>query len=805
MPVSRTRAKRENGRFIASCPCSILLFSSLIAPSLAAQTPAEFTVGNKFVSRTFGTEANQAFTRALRGRSEVAVNSAEFEVLCRFGGDEFVLNRFNTTPQTFSVSPDGVQAELVWRSQKPELGIHVRYRADGEHAYIFKWLEISNQGSEPVRILRASVERFEVAGGNPRRGGVGQPVFLGNELFLGIEHPAALNETLERGIVLSHFSYADLEPGKTWRSQRAVLGATVRADEPIEDAFRSYLVHLTRRPPNNEALYNDWGAHDELGTLVKPQLTEALTNELLDQLQAMKERDGTQFDAYVLDAFWYDPRGAYLTFKQANWPQGYEPALRRMVSLGMKPGLWFDLGASTLDLKSTPGWSGPEKPCLSDAAFRHLLEHAIDFHTREHRLSVLKFDFANLQCRGEDATDLPSLAVLERNAEGLKEVCDRARLANPRMEILAFNTFSRVEMMESTKLYDEAYAVSPWWLLWFDSLYSGDPRPSELPSVTSLRDSVNWYQDHVYRGFARCLLPLSGIDDCGTIIGKTSTIYYLGAEGFTDSWILNILRGTHAPTFYGDLRLLRENDRKFLAATLAFMRGHRGILAQTRPVLGIPGKAEVYGYLAQGENLGFLTVVNPGLFPQSFFFPLPPTRPAPEFEKVIFSNDGRLRRGLESSQGVLRGTLIPGEIRVYAFGERRKVGALSLPAAPTRPYHEVTPVRDPFDGRKEAEIPIRPANVGKTLAIVVQYIEAGEPARSFAWPQRVLKVEGTVGTSTVPFTSIPNEGADIWSKSSWAVFKHLVDASEANRRLHLELQGEPPTGITWRIQALWLK
>jgi hypothetical protein len=218
-------------------------------------------------------------------------------------------------------------------------------------------------------------------------------------------------------------------------------------------------------------------------------------------------------------------------------------------------------------------------------------------------------------------------------------------------------------MMSSTKFYDQAYSISPWWLRWFDSVYSGDPRPSEVPSVTSLRDSVNWYQDHVFRGYARSLMPLFTIDDSGgTLVGKTSTILYLGAEGFTDSWILDIMRGDLAPTFSGDLTLLTDNDRKFMAGTLRFLREHQDVFAHTRPILGIPGRGEVYGYVSSNEDTGFATVVNPGLFPQSFSFLIPNQKLAGGFEKLIFSNDGQAHDAIRRSEGVLRGALVPGEI-----------------------------------------------------------------------------------------------------------------------------------------------
>ena len=782
-----------------------LSIASLRAHS--ADLSKEFTVGNRFISRVFQTDKNQAFTRALKAKSQISVSSTEFEIVCRAGGREVVFNRYTSSAQGFTISPSGEEAVLSWATEAPAMEIKVHYQTAGDQPYLFKWLEISNRSSETVHALRVTVDALEVAqnwSNEPRRGGTGQPVILSNEFFLGIEHPAGVNGVRGGGIVLSHYPDIDVAPGATWRSKRAVLGAAT-AGESVEDAFRKYLLYLTGRPAKFEAIYNDWGAHDELGTLVKPQLTAQLTDGLLDQLERMKSERGTQLDYYVLDASWYDPRGAYLTFKQPNWPQGYEPALRRMQSLGMKPGLWFDLGGSTLDLKNTPVWHGSEKPCLADGDFRALLEKAITFHARDHSLALLKFDFANMFCR-PDGTAAASLAALEKNADGLGEICDSARKVNPTMMILGFNVFSLIEMMSSTKRYDEAYPVSPWWLRWFDAVYSGDPRPSELPSATSLRDSLDTYQDHVFRGFVRSLLPPFRIDDSGTIIGRTSTIYYLGAEGFTDSWILNVMRGAHSPTLYGDVRLLSKSDQRFLAATLRFLHDYAPVLSWTQPVLGIPGRGEVYGYLSQDEKLAFVTVVNPGLYPQSFAVPFSNANPSRGFSKLVFSNDGQAKEVVAPAPGVIRGgELIPGEIRVYAAGPREAIAAISLPPAPTRQYHKVTPMVDPFGGKKDGELHIVPALAGRTLAIVLQYFKDGEPDRSFDRPQEVIKVKGTIASTPVTFTSIPAASTDIWSKCSWAVFKHKIEPRETGRALRLKLVGESPPGTTWRITALWLQ
>jgi len=805
----RPNAVPSAGHFSSHVLCAALsgilgiLFSQSLLPAQDSKQTEKFTVGNRLISRVFQLEKGRALTRVLRGRGEISVVSEEFEVVCERDGRETVLNGRNTKPEGYRKSPSGAEALLTWSSEEPSLEIRVAYRTDDNRPYIFKVLEVANQSERPVHLVRATVDALEVEGGvEPLRGGVGQPVLLRNEFFLGIEHPAAANEVLGRGIRLAHHPDVEVAPGQTWVSKRAVLGVAAEPGEAIEDAFRNYLVAVTGRTPKARPIYCDWAAHDELGTLVKPELTEQLTNTMLDTLQSMKSRDGTQFDYYLMDAFWYDPKGAYLDFKKPNWPRGYEPAVGRMLDLGMKPGLWFDLGGSTLDLKGTSGWSGPEKPCLTDPQFAQLLENAFEAHVREHSLALLKFDFANMFCRhGSDP--VPSLAVLEKNADALRVLCEKARKLNPAMVIRAYNTFSLVEMMSSTKRWDEAYAVSPWWLRWFDSVYSGDSRPSELPSVTSLRDSVNWYQDHVYRGYLRCLMPSYMVDDCGSLVGKTSTIYYLGAEGFTDSWIMNIMRSGLMPTFYGDLTLLTESDRKFLAAALRFLRDHAPVLANTQPILGVPGRGEVYGYLARHGDLALVTVVNPGLYSQSFSVTVP--TPPSSFRKLIFSNDALVQKETPSTIGVLNGNLTPGEIRIYAIGPRSMIEPLALPPASTRQYREVTPAADPFGGTKEAQLKIAPDQVGMTLAIIVQYWKGGEADRAFDRPQEVMKLAGEVSSRSVSFSSIPREGTDIWSRCSWAVFKHRIEPAEASQTLKLRWVGDLPAGATWTTTTLWLK
>jgi hypothetical protein len=50
---------------------------------------------------------------------------------------------------------------------------------------------------------------------------------------------------------------------------------------------------------------------------------------------------GVRFDYYMMDAFWFDPDGAYRTWRKPNWPDGPGVWIRTCQDHGIKPGMWF--------------------------------------------------------------------------------------------------------------------------------------------------------------------------------------------------------------------------------------------------------------------------------------------------------------------------------------------------------------------------------------------------------------------------------------------------------------------------------
>ena len=78
--------------------------------------------------------------------------------------------------------------------------------------------------------------------------------------------------------------------------------------------------------------------------------------------------------------------------------------------------------------------------------------------------------------------------------------------------------------------------VDPRWLEIFDTLYSGDPRFSDVPMMNVWR-SQDLYSDHMVQQFAFNGLPLSRIDNCSFMIGKTGTCYNRGIAAWKSSLV----------------------------------------------------------------------------------------------------------------------------------------------------------------------------------------------------------------------------------------------------------------------------
>ena len=411
------------------------------------------------------------------------------------------------------------------------------------------------------------------------------------------------------------------------------------------------------------SVYCDWGLHDELGDNI--ELDEKMTLSVLDRLEYWREK-GVTFDYYLFDAFWFDPNGDYKQFKKTHWPNGFEKVREKIESLGMKPGLWFDVNGFTSpkneawkESLSTDGRSY----CLFDGPYASGFYDALVYAYKDWGIRMFKLDFANFRAvtprlEGKYTED----DIYLKNTSALKEILKTFKSNSPEAVILAYNGYELIPGYITNTSLPIKKGIDPSWLEVFDYMYSGDPRPADTPCI-SFRRSLDLYQDHMVYKFNYSGLPFYRIDDHGCMIGDTNTIYYLGKKSWRRSWIMTLIRGSKKAHLYGNLHLLDDSDIEFLKSSrdLFFSLYKDGLETS---IIGVPLRDPWHGFLLGGSANGLLALVNSSPVSQFIEMHLPGIRKA----KVLFKDAGR-NIDMEISSDEISLVLAPEQMVLLGLGE----------------------------------------------------------------------------------------------------------------------------------------
>jgi len=419
--------------------------------------------------------------------------------------------------------------------------------------------------------------------------------------------------------------------------------------------------YLTLQDPI--VVYNNWSSYDELSDNV--QLTEQLAMKELDELLRLR-RLGVPFDYYMMDAFWFAKDGAYRTWRQSTWPNGSDAWLKKCRDNGIKPGMWF--GTNLLvQLDPAPEWQDSlnakrSAMCFSKGGFLpHFMDTLQLWYDRGVRM--FKFDFVDFGAAPPDEEKSRTPAEIQKlNQEAFRDALMRFREKNPDVVLVAFNGFGGVLEM-TTGPFPFRQPIDLRWLNVFDSIYSGDPRPSDVPMMHFWR-SVDVYGDHMVRRFHDSGLPLERIDATTAMYGTTGTIYYRKINAWKSSLLMMLARGGWVNTIHGNLELFDDAKGKWMARAF---RLYRPLLAlgRTKTFGGIPGEIEPYGFASLSSEGTLYTVVNPSQQVRSIdLAQLSREQPERIAGRILFRDRG--------FQPVLKGrsiTLGPEQMAVVGFGK----------------------------------------------------------------------------------------------------------------------------------------
>jgi hypothetical protein len=413
-------------------------------------------------------------------------------------------------------------------------------------------------------------------------------------------------------------------------------------------------------------VYNDWSAYDELSDNIP--LTEDLAMRELGEVLRL-ERFGAHFDYYMMDAFWFDPHGAYRTWRKPNWPNGPDRWIAKCRANGLLPGLWLGTNA-LVKINPAPEWQyslNAKKSAMSfyEGGFLPDFMKALQYWY-DRGIRMFEFDFADFSAATPAAenTEKPEV-IQERNQTALREALRGFRRKNPDVVLVAFNGFGG-DLESTAGPFPFKNPIDLRWLEVFDSIYCGDPRPGDVPEVNFWR-SLDIYSDHMVRRYEQSFVPLERIDPTSVMFGNTGTIYYRKTHAWKGEVLLMASRGGWVNTIHGNLEFLSDDDARWFAKVENIYEPQKA-MGRTKTFGGIPGDAEPYGFGSLGQDGAIYTVVNPAQAVREIELPLlSRSQPAPANGRIIFRDAGYMPE--------LRGDKImlgAGQLAAIGFGRYAK-------------------------------------------------------------------------------------------------------------------------------------
>jgi len=551
-------------------------------------------------------------------------------------------------------------------------------------------------------------------------------------------------------------------------------------------------------------VYNNWSAYDELSDNVL--LTEQLAMRELDQILRLR-RLGVRIDYYTIDAFWFDPEGAYRTWRKPSWPNGPDAWLRRCRENGILPGLWFSTN-TLVKINAAPEWRDSLTENKGAMSFSEggFLPNFMDTlqYWYDRGIRLYKFDFVDFGAATPETAKSKSPAEIRaRNEDAFRTALLKFRQKNPDVVLVAFNGFGG-DVESTAGPFPFHNVVDLRWLEVFDSMYSGDPRPSDVPEQNFWR-SVDIYSDHMVRRYEQSFLPLERVDSTGFMLGNTGTIYYRKTHAWKGALILMMARGGWVNTIYGSLEFLTDDDARWFANTQSI---YRELLAKgrTKTFGGIPGDVQPYGFGSLDSDGAVYTVMNPAQSVAELQLPpLSREQPAVSGGRILFRDAG--------FAPVINGDRIklgPGQLALVGFGKYANAKYDLGVQEDVKIPRSIAEIAMKFSGsgndvRATVTVPAK-----RDLRIVMQQRSAKDGTIMRSWKggppngtnmAKVFVIRASQGAKSLPVEI--NYDKVIWSGLSWAVGEIRQDALKPGQTVDIECSsGEEGVRLETKVYAI---
>jgi hypothetical protein len=650
----------------------------ILASPLAAQHDIHrnvihtVAIGNEHVQRRLqlsnGTWRTVEISRA-DGTDALKVDSDEFHVLF-FDGETVTVDDYESTEEP-RLATEGLLQKLVVKYVRRQdastpkgapTGVTITYSA-GEGFFMRKTVELVMPEAFRKQIDRLEVERFSTPI-KAARGGRGQPVFLGDKWFVGIEHPSArsrhtdgntpadnaeygkdqwgkwlcwlYNHSAEKrdvekepreGLVrLMHFPpYPQLAADGNYclKSKTAVVGTHAPGDT-LELGFMSYMKTISLKP-KRLSHYNNWydGKNKDL------RIPHFVDNVLANYNRYFSKY-GVSVDSMVPDNFNWHVNSSFYQPNPRYFPNGDKDMRELNDALkedGSCLGLWLTLsgnnGMSGKWAKENGYQWGPgghfllSNPKNKAAMKRRLKELLVDVG-----VNYFKHDFNTLSSKAENGHPPTARHGHEAEVDAMFELLEWEVECNP-------DVFINITSGSWFSPWLLAKCHSIWMLSHDGGAGLSGPEPSNFSHQQSYRDEV------IYPAwgnpFSRPLVPVSQLMTHGIICAPHclsrgyNNIKEDSIQGWASGVMMYYMRGTLLQEWYITPDDLTQEQWDALGRTSRWFKENQSILINSVFWGGDPTEGHPYGYAAWNGDRGIISMRNSLPTPQEVAIPFDKT------------------------------------------------------------------------------------------------------------------------------------------------------------------------------------
>ncbi len=628
---------------------------------IACNDTKEYVLQTDTMKRVFISKQNSFYTQEIvhkKNGSKLSFKKNEAFIIHFQSGKELKASEFDLENVTqkeqdeitaYFKNNDNVKVKVSYQAKEKYLykDISIQFSDgtiwDNERiSEIFvEWLPLyGNHTEEPlIRKNITSHRKLDATGRYSGGLGLGQPLFIDNIFFAGLEYPAGKNVLQEKIITLTHFpgKIVSALKNRTLVSKRAVWGSD---NNSVVSSFEEYLKQYSLQPKrmrhfidayhlrgraNIGVGINEFPSEEEIKSQLfnDPDLEKYLRTEKQARLYAKEIYRFTQqynipLDAFVIDGGW---QNADTLFEIDRYflPHGFT---KISAESGFPLGLWNSLAGFRLN--------------------RRLLQHEKDYHICPPQKLSFDLSYPNylndIKARLSDLSKTNNIQYWKQDFNFLVCPIDTPQHSSDDSQSLEANTDALIHIISHERELNPNVFInqttfiwpSPWWLWHVNSLpalsadfgyFKKNPFPYPRGWHTSFVDNTLYR----YLQIDKIPFPSSRFMTHGIIQDQ---YVHLGGDteslrSFADGVVAHFAPGLQLQELYVDTKLLTEKQADFLGSLFLWMDHYHEILSDYgRMFGGNPELGLAYGFNHFKENIQIVFLRNPSSYKQNIEIPI---------------------------------------------------------------------------------------------------------------------------------------------------------------------------------------